>query len=204
MVSEISPLLIFKLVAKPREVFQNLSRADPSATEVFFKLTVWMISLPPIFAYFGSLKFGWRLGATEPLILSTGELATISIGYFFTLLFGFFSAAVVSRWMSTVYGARQSLGIHFAMITVVGAPLAVGSSIHLYPDVFINVIVLVPILIWSMNLLYGGLPVVLRINPERGMLMASALIGYLLVAAVSMLGLSVILWGMGVGPRVGI
>lgn len=106
--------------------------------------------------------------------------------------------------MSVTYGARHSLGIHFAMITVVGAPLAAGSVIHLYPDVFINIVVLVPTLIWSMFLLYRGLPVVLQISPERGMLMASALIGYLLVAAVSMLGLTVILWGAGIGPRVGI
>ena len=204
MVSEISPLLIIKLVTKPREVFQDLSEANPSATEVFFKLAVWMIALPPIFAYFGSMKFGWRLGATEPLMLSRGELAGISIAYFFTLLFGFISAAAVCKWMSKVYGARESLGIHFAMITVVGAPLVAGSAIHLYPDVFVNIIVLVPILIWSMVLLYGGMPIVLNINPERGILMASALIGYLLVAVVSMLGVSVLLWGMGVGPRVGI
>ena len=200
----ISPLLIFRLVLKPNEVFQNLSESHPSAKVVFFKLTVWLIALPPVFAYFGSLKFGWRLGAAESLFFSQSELAGISIGYFFTLLFGFFSAALVSRWMSVTYGARHSLGIHFAMITVVGAPLAAGSVIHLYPDVFINIVVLVPTLIWSMFLLYRGLPVVLRISPERGMLMASALIGYLLVAAVSMLGLTVILWGAGIGPRVGI
>jgi hypothetical protein len=204
MKREISPLLLFRLVSKPSEVFQNLSEARPSATEVFFKLAVWLIALPPIFAYIGSMNFGWRLGATEPLILTNSELTGIAIGYFFTLLFGFISTAVVSRWMSAVYGARQSLGIHFAMITVVGAPLAAGSAIHLYPDVFVNVIVLVPVLMWSMILLYRGIPVVLQINPERGMLMASALIGYLLVAGVSMLGLSVILWGMGVGPRIGI
>jgi hypothetical protein len=70
--------------------------------------------------------------------------------------------------------------------------------------VFLNVVVLVPALIWSMFLLYRGLPIVLRINPQRGMLMASALIAYLLVAAVSLLGLTVMLWGLGIGPRVGI
>ncbi|NIM71089.1 MAG: DUF1282 domain-containing protein [Xanthomonadales bacterium] len=204
MARAISPLLIFRLVLKPNEVFQNLAVSRPSAGEVFFKLVVWMIALPPMFAWFGSLNFGWRLGATEPLVLSTAELAGISIGYYFTLLFGFISTALVSRWMSVTYKARESLGIHFAMIAVVGAPLAVGSVIHLYPDVFVNILVLVPTLIWSMYLLYKGLPVVLRIEPERGMLMASALIGYLLVAFVSLLGLTVMLWGFGIGPRVGI
>jgi hypothetical protein len=70
--------------------------------------------------------------------------------------------------------------------------------------VFINILVLVPTLIWSMYLLYRGLPIVLRISPERGMLMASSLVGYLLVAAVSLLGVTVVLWGQGIGPRVGI
>jgi hypothetical protein len=36
------------------------------------------------------------------------------------------------------------------------------------------------------------------------MLMASSLIGYLLVAAVSLLGLTAYLWVIGVGPRVGV
>ena len=74
---------------------------------------------------------------------------------------------------------------------------------HLYPHVFLNVLVLVPTLIWSMYLLYRGLPVALRIDPRRGMLMASALIAYLLVAAVSLLGLTVMLWVHGIGPRLG-
>ena len=54
-----------------------------------------------------------------------------------------------------------------------GAPLAVGSVVHLYPHAFINALVLVPILIWTMSLLYRGLPVVLETGPNRGMLMAS-------------------------------
>ena len=83
-------------------------------------------------------------------------------------------------------------------------PLVVGSVIHLFPHVFVNIVVLIPVLCWSMYLLYKGLPVVLKISPERGMLMASALIGYLLVAAVSLLGVTVALWGGGIGPSIGV
>ena len=157
-----------------------------------------------MFAYIGASNFGWRLGAVEPIFFSSGILFAISIAYFLTLLFGFVSSAIVSQWMASTYGARHSLGIHFALITVVGAPLAVGSVIHLYPHVFINILVLVPTLIWSMYLLYRGLPIVLQISPQRGMLMASSLVGYLLVAAVSLLGITVVLWGQGIGPRMGI
>lgn len=198
-----SPLLIIRLVTEPSTVFRQLSEIRPNAAEVFFKLALWLGLMPPVFAYIGASNFGWNLGAAEPLFLSGSTLAGISFAYFLVLLLGFVSTALVSQWMATTYGARLSLGIHMAVITVVAAPLAVGSIIHLYPHVFLNVLVLVPTLIWSMYLLYRGLPVAFRIDQQRGMLMASALIAYLLVAAVSLLGLTVMLWVHGIGPRVG-
>jgi hypothetical protein len=117
--------------------------------------------------------------------------------------FGFLSSAVVARWVAVTYVARQSLGRCLALMAIVGAPLAVGSIVHLYPHAFFNVLVLVPVLIWCMFLLYRGLPVVLGTGPNRGMLMASALIAYLFVALVSLLGITVALWGSGIGPRIG-
>jgi len=89
-------------------------------------------------------------------------------------------------------------------MTIVGEPLAIASIAHLFPDVLVNVLVLIPTMIWSMYLLYKGIPIVLETPPERGMLMASSLVGWLLVAAVSLLGLSMSLWTMGVGPLLGV
>ena len=161
-----------------------------------------ILLLPPLFAYFGTLKFGWRLGV-EPVYLPQSTVLAISMAYFGALLFGFLSSALIARWMAATYDASQSFGRCLALMAIVGAPLAVGSVIHLYPHAFLNVLVLVPVLIWSMYLLYRGLPIVLATGPNRGMLMASALIAYLLVGLVSLLGLTVALWGNGIGPSLG-
>jgi hypothetical protein len=194
MKSEISSWLIFRLLLRPAGVFEELSETRPDPHVVFFKYLVTLALLPPVFSY---------IGAAQPVYLAGGDLVIMNIIYFFVLLFGFVSTAMVARWMAATYGARQSLGIHFAMVVIVAAPLVAGSVIHLFPHIFINVLVLIPTLMWSMFLLYRGLPVVLKISPERGMLMASALIGYVLVAAVSFLGLTVALWGRGIGPSIG-
>jgi hypothetical protein len=82
--------------------------------------------------------------------------------------------------------------------------LAIASIAHLFPDVLVNVLVMIPTMIWSMYLLYKGIPIVLDTPPERGMLMASSLVGWLLVAAVSLLGISMGLWTMGLGPSLGV
>jgi hypothetical protein len=166
--------LMVRALVQPNRVFDLLSQASPSPAAVFVRFALVLGVLPPLFAYIGASRFGWRLGAVEPLSLPNGILVMISIAYFATLLFGFLSSAIVSQWMAGTYGARQELGVHFALMTIIGAPLAVGSIVHLYPDAFINMVVLVPVLIWSMTLLYRGLPVVLHTGPERGMLMASA------------------------------
>ena len=87
---------------------------------------------------------------------------------------------------------------------MVCAPLSIATVAHLYPSIFFNVLVLIPSIIWSINLLYRGLPVVMNIPPERGMLMSSSLVGWLLVAFVSLLGLTMGLWANGLGPNLGV
>ncbi len=196
--------VLVRLFFQPSRVFSELAGTKPSSISVFFKAALWLGLLPPIFAYFGTSEFGWRLGTVEPLFLEKELLLSISFSYFIALLIGFISSAFVSQWMSNTYGARHTLGIHFALITIVGAPLALASVIHLYPDVFLNVLVFVPAVLWSMYLLYKGLPTMLRTTPEQGMLMASSLIGYLLVAFVSLLGITVVLWIYGLGPSMGV
>lgn len=204
MKTVISSWMLFRLLFQPTAVFEELADTHPEPHIVFFKYVIWLAIAPPLFAYIGASNFGWRVGAETPLYVPADNLAIISILYFFVLLFGFVSTAIVAQWMATTYGARHSLGIHFALVVVIAAPLAVGSIMHLFPHVFLNVLVLIPVLIWSMFLLYRGLPIVLKISPERGMLMASALIGYLLVAIVSLLGVTVALWGRGLGPTLGV
>ena len=181
-----------------------MAKTDPGAIRVFVSYSVWLMLLPPVFAWLGAYQFGWRLGAQEPLRLEVMELLVISLGYFATLLFGFITTTVISRWMAATYGAKSRFGLHAALITIVGQPLALASAAHLFPHVFFNVIIMIPTLMWSMYLLYSGLPVILSIPPERGMLMASSLVGWLLVAAVSLLGITMGLWTAGFGPSLGV
>ena len=201
MSSSLSFFHMGAVLFRPAEIFEALAKERPSAPAVFFGFALWLGLCPPLFAYIGTTLFGWRLGV-EPLYLANGTLLLLCAAYFVLLLAGFFSAAVVSQWMASTYGADASLGRNFALIANVGTPLAIGSIAHLFPHAFLNVLVLVPALIWSMYLLYRGLPIVLKTDPRRGMLMASSLIAYLLVAWVSLIGITAVLWSRGIGPQV--
>ncbi len=194
--------LFFTLLANPGAILRDLARTDTTIAESIHRYLPVLLLLPPLCAALGGLVFGWRLGTADPLFLNTGQSLIVSVLYLLALCFGFFSTVLLARWMGSTYGAEVSLEVYLALFTVVCAPLAIASIAHLFPHVFLNVLVLIPATIWSMTLLYRGLPVVLGIPPERGMLMSSAIVGWLLVAAVSLLGLSAGLWTAGLGPAI--
>jgi hypothetical protein len=193
---------LLDLLVAPGQVLRELARDGSALADRLQYLLVLLLLLPPLFSCIGGVVFGWRLGASEPLLLELEQGITISFFYFLSLCFGFFGTVFIARWMGQTYGAEAPLSRYFSFFVVVCAPLSVASVAHLFPHVFLNVLVLIPTLIWCMALLYRGLPVVLQIPPERGMLMSSALVGWLLVAAVSLLGLSVGLWTVGLGPSI--
>lgn len=191
--------LLIRSLYQPIQVFRMLADPDSDAVAQVLRYALFLIFLPPLFAYLGFRWFGLRLGAEEPLFFDGTAQVVISFGYFILISFGFVSTVIISIWMANTYAAKRTAALHIALLTVVSAPLAFASVVHLYPDVFINVLVLIPVIAWSMLLLYRGLPIVLDTPVERGMLMSSSLVAWLLVAAVSLLGISAALWTQGIG-----
>ena len=185
----------------PHAALMDLGENPPSGARVFFGAALWLGLCPPLFAFVGTTLFGWRLGV-DPLFLPRSTIAAISVAYFVLLLVGLLSTALVARWMAVTYGAETSFSRCLALVTLVATPLAAGSIFHLYPDAYLNVVVLVPALTWSMFLLYRGLPIVLKTDPARGMLMASSLIAYVLISWVTLLCVTAVLWSLGIGPRI--
>ncbi|MDA7971996.1 MAG: YIP1 family protein [Gammaproteobacteria bacterium] len=155
---------------------------------------------PPLCAYLGARRHGWRLGPGEPLYMSDAMALAVSGAYFAAMLAGFFLATALAAWMARSYAARNSLGHCGALIALAGTPFALGGVFHLYPSLALNLGVLIPASVWSAALLYAGLPKILRTNSARGMLMASSLIGVLLVALAGLLALTMLLWVNGLGP----
>jgi len=197
-------MLVYRVLAMPGQVLREIASDEQGDSLSLLPLSLMLLALPPLFAAIGGSLFGWQLGTPQPLLLTVEQAILISMLYWLLLCFGFFSTVLLARWMGGTYGAEASPTQYLSLFTVVCAPLAIASVAHLYPNVFFNVIVMLPAVIWSMLLLYRGLPVVLHISGERGMLMASAIVGWLLVALVSLLGLSVGLWTIGIGPSVGV
>ncbi len=196
--------LLFATLIQPGKVFEELSKSDTRAAQVIPRYSLLILILPPLFSWIGGSQLGWRLGGSEPVFLDATGYIIFAFFYIAILCIGFFGTVYISKWMSRTYGAKRHPSLHFSLYTVIATPLVAASAAHLYPDVFFNALIIIPALIWSITLLYKGLPVALSITPERGMLMASSIVGWLLVAAVSLLGISSGLWISGAPSFLGV
>ena len=65
MPARFSILDIGKILLSPAVVFRAVAEESPTATRVFFRFALWLGLLPPLFAYIGTMTFGWHLGV-EP------------------------------------------------------------------------------------------------------------------------------------------
>lgn len=192
------------VLVQGNDLFSHLGQETASVNVVILKDILPLALIPPIFLYIGSTLSGWEIGAEDPIRLSENIVLLVSFSYFVALLFGFIGLAILLRWMAPTYDARLELSRHLTVVATVATPMVVGSIAHLYPHVFVNMLAIIPALIWSMYLLYRGIPLLLETTPQQGMLMASSLIAIVLVAAVTLLGVTVVLWTHGFGPSLGL
>ncbi len=187
----------------PAALFSKVAASRPSALSVVCGSALWLGWLPPVCAYIGMTQSGWRLGVGEALFFSKSSAALISIGYYFALLLGFALATFLSRWLAPTYGIERTLGLHAALIAIVGTPLMIGGVLHLYPHLPFNILCLIPAILWSAYLLYSGIPILFHVDASRGMLMASALLGVIFVAVLVAATIIMMLWTHGIGPDIG-
>ena len=188
----------------PERMFALIAELRPSPRQVILKYALWIGLVPPVSAFLGSTLFGWRLGAGEAVLFAAPAALAISVAYYLALLAGFALAACVVLWMRKTYADESEPGQCWALIAVVGTPMAAGGILHLYPSAVLNIAALTPAFLWSVYLLYAGLPVVLKNGPERGMLMASAILGFVLTALAAFMTFIILLWTHGFGPTLGI
>ncbi len=192
-----------RVFVDPSGLFAEVAQTRPTARAVFWRYALWLGMIPPLCAWLGAALFGWRFGIGEPLRVGVATLLAVSAAYYLALLGGYRLAAFLSRWMAPTYGADTRAGLHAALVAIVGTPLMLGGILHLYPLLPLNLLCLIPAMLWSAYLLYTGIPVLFGIDASRGMLMASAILGVFFVAVVALAGLTMVMWTHGVGPDIG-
>ncbi len=125
----------------------------------------------------------------------------IAVAYYLIMLVGVFTMGLIIQRMGQAYGTEQPLSRTVTLAAYTATPLFLIGIFELLPILWVNFLVGLPALGYSVVLLYTGLPIMMGISEEKGFLFSSAVLAVGLVALVCMMVATAILWGYGFAPQ---
>ncbi|MEE4191994.1 MAG: Yip1 family protein [Halieaceae bacterium] len=188
------------LMVQPSLQWQRVADLPPPTMKTMVLFPAIMAVLPAAAWYYGTTNVGWTVGDGGAIRLTADSALTLII-LFYCAMVG--SVAVIGyfiHWMSKTYGADSNLAKGIVIAGFTATPLFVAGAVGFYPVLWLDMLIGVVAVCWSVYLLYLGIPIVMRIPEERGFLFSSAVIAICLVILVCILVGSVILWDFGAGP----
>ena len=192
---------IFGLFINPKKEWQAIHDSECSVTRGYISYVLILAAIPPVAGYFGTTMFGWQLGARDAVKLAHESALIIAVAYYLVMLVGVFTMGVMIQWMGRTYGAEQPLARTVSLAAYTATPLFLVGIFELVPVIWINFLVGLPALGYTVVLLYTGLPIMMGISEEKGFLFSSAVLAVGLVALVCMMVATAILWGYGFAPQ---
>lgn len=189
---------VFGLLISPNEEWQRIRDEPKSVGAVMFQVA-FLALIPVLAAFIGSTQFGWKVG-DELHRMSLTTAVPIAVLYWVVILFAVYSVGTMVRWMAQTYGASPSFEQALALAAYIPVPIFLVGAAQAIPVVWLNLVVALPAIAHMVFLLYTGVPTMMGIPSERGFLFASAVLAFGLVGLVGLLAVTVILWGVGIGP----
>lgn len=192
---------VWGLFAHPEEEWKEIRKEDCTIGRCYCSHVLTLAAIPPIAGFIGTTQIGWSIGGGESITLSTNSALSISILYFVAILVGIFTIGKSIHWMGRTYGADVELPRAIGLAAYTATPLFLIGIMGLYPILWLNLLIGLPALAYTVYLLYTGVPVMMDISQERGFLFSSAVLAVGLIGLVAMMAITVILWDIGAGPR---
>ncbi|MDH3219445.1 MAG: YIP1 family protein [Gammaproteobacteria bacterium] len=159
-----------------------------------------LAAIPAISGYIGTTQVGWRIGVGDPIRITGESAISIAIIYYLALIVGVFTIGWLIHLLGKAYEVVKPLPLCITLAAYTATPLFLIGIMEVYPVLWLNMLLGLPALAYTVYLLYSGLPIMMEIPAERGFLYSSAVLAVGLIALVSLLAMTALLWGMGLQP----
>ncbi len=189
------------ILFNPSEEWKKIRDVECTIGKCYCGYVFLMAAIAPISGYFGTTMFGWEIGARDAIKLSPDSALIIAITYYFVTLVGVFSMGLMIHWMGKTYEAEQNLSRCIRLAAFTATPLFLIGIVQLFPILWLNFIIGLPALAYTVKLLYTGLPIMMEIEENRGFLFSSSILAVGMVALIAMLAAMAILWFNGFAPQ---
>lgn len=184
---------ILSIIFFPKATWQQLAKQSVPAIKARLLIVLIMPVVPPLSFYYGTTHWGWAAG--ERIVKITPESAIpLMVLFYLALVSAIVVIGLMAHWMSQTYSA-DSYPIKGMVLTGYACmPIFVAGLLALRPVWWLDIVIGTLTCCYAIRLIYLGVPALMNVPEDRGMLYASALFAVALVYAVVILVATVILW----------
>jgi hypothetical protein len=177
-------------------------RGEPNTISRHYLTHVLILAaIPAVCAYIGATWTGWTVGRSDDLYRLTSESALfLCILFYGAMVTGVIVLGRFIDFLSVTYRGDDHTPRGVALATYTTTPLFISGLIALYPVLWLDMLVGLIAIAYSVYLLYEGIPILMDIPNERGFVFASAVVTVGLVMFVGLLAITTIIWAVGIGP----
>ncbi|HEB57651.1 MAG TPA: YIP1 family protein [Gammaproteobacteria bacterium] len=191
---------VWGLLSHPQQEWTAIREERCTIGKCYLSHVVLLAAIPPISAFIGSSQVGWQIGFGDPVKLTTGSAAQIAVAFYLAMLAGVFIMGKAIHWMAQNWDVTPDLSRCVVTAAYTATPLFLAGFMAIYPVLWINMLVGLTALAYTVYLLYTGIPIVMGVSKEQGFLFATAVLTFGMVMLIGMLAVTVLLWGHGMAP----
>ncbi|MFN2328711.1 MAG: Yip1 family protein [Chromatocurvus sp.] len=189
------------LLLRPSEQWRVVAQLPEKSRNVLVLYPCIFALLPAIAWYYGTSQVGWTTGLQGNVVRLTVESAFQISVLFYLVMVG--SVAIIGffiHWMSKTYGAESTVSKGIVIAGLTATPLFITGLVGFYPTLWLDLLIGVVAISWSVYLMYLGIPIMMKIPEERGFLFSSAVLAIAMVVLVSIMVISILAWDYGAAP----
>ena len=191
----------FGLLIRPSKQWRAIAALEENTLRTLLIYPCLLAILPAVAWYYGTTQIGWTVGDHGETIRLTQESARqICVLFYMTMLVCVAAIGYFVHWMAETYGAQSSTIRGIVIIGLTATPLFLAGLVGFYPILWLDMLIGVVAVSWSVYLMYLGIPIVMHIPEERGFLFSSAVLAIAMVILICLMVGSVILWDFGAAP----
>ncbi|WP_432471112.1 Yip1 family protein [Amphritea sp. HPY] len=179
----------------PKHEWQDIRKEHYSMMHCFLSQISILAAIPALALFIGTTQIGWSVAGGEFVKLTMGSAFMAAVAFYAAMWVAVGFIAYVIHWMEKTYGGNVTIDECMVLTTFTATPMFLAGIVGLYPVLWLNVIVGLAAVCYTVYLLFTGVPEIMQIPEDRAFFFSASILTVGLCVLVGLLAVTVIMWG---------
>ncbi len=194
---------VWGLFSHPDREWEAIGAESCTVGSCYLRHVLVLAALPAVSALVGSTQVGWQIGVGSAIKLSLPSALIIGAVFYVAMLVAVVTMGEFIHWMASTYDAEAPIERCVVLSAYTATPLFLAGVLTLYPLLWLNMLIGLLALAYTIYLLYLGVPIVMRVPKEQGYMFSSSILTVGMVMLVGLMAVTIILWSSGGATALG-